>query len=353
VTAAAALEPWAIPATIGKVGDVFDMMAVRLRIREVEPTDRAYIATRWITSADVEDKKLLGAVVDRLLDSSRSRLAVVCSDRVPSTVFAWACASVDLFRPSLHYAYVDGKMRGFGVGRAVIRAALEHDPERLDCTHPWPFESERYTYDRTRVGLLLDEGRRPASAPLRLRRPEAPRLRHRTSGGPCRTPRAPSPHRLHPPLAVRVRAVHVRPNTRGLAARARSLIMSDTTSGGYAEGMSREKLPHPTDKIQPGVVVQHVREGTQYKVLAVDPATRLFTRAGGYRTEWFSYDEYMVLDGRTEPLDLNDPDIAINDAERALERLKAQKLANEAIEARAAARTTPGLAKPKGTRDAT
>lgn len=148
-------EPGTIPADVGNVGDVFEIFGVPLRIRESEPTDRAYIATRWITSADLEDKRLHGLAVDRLLDSPRSRIVVVCSERVPSTIFAWAVALRDPC--AIHYAYVDAKMRGFGVGRAVIRA-VGYNGATIACTHPWPFESERYLYDATRAGCLLALG---------------------------------------------------------------------------------------------------------------------------------------------------------------------------------------------------
>lgn len=107
------------------------------------------------------------------------------------------------------------------------------------------------------------------------------------------------------------------------------------TTEGYADGLSRDPLPHPTDKIQPGVVVQHIKDGRQFKVLKTDHNTRQFTAHGGHRTDWYSFDDFLVLDGRTEPLDLNDPRIAIEDARRNLERLEKQAAANAAIEEKA------------------
>ncbi len=110
------------------------------------------------------------------------------------------------------------------------------------------------------------------------------------------------------------------------------------TEDGYADGLARPPIPHPTDKIQSGVVVQHIKEGRQYKVLKCDPNTRQFTTHGGHRTDWYSYEDFIVLDGRTEPLDLNDPQVAIDDARRNLERLEAQAAAAKAIDERQAKR---------------
>ena len=100
-------------------------------------------------------------------------------------------------------------------------------------------------------------------------------------------------------------------------------IMS-TEDQGYADGMSRPQLPHPTDKIMPGVVVRHMKTGRQHKVLEVDPATRLFSRHGGPRTEWHAYDDFTVLEGQLEALDVDDPEAVLADRRRALEEAEAQ-----------------------------
>ena len=149
-------------------GDEIEVGGARLRLRPTEQGDRACIATRWVRSAMAEqdvEGALWGALVDRLLDSPRTRVAVVCSEASASTILAWACAmsapatsSKWTARPVLHFAHVDPKLRGFGVGRAVIRRALGVYPDAIDVTHPWPFEGPRYRHDWLRAGALLALG---------------------------------------------------------------------------------------------------------------------------------------------------------------------------------------------------
>ncbi len=103
----------------------------------------------------------------------------------------------------------------------------------------------------------------------------------------------------------------------------------------YIEG-SRERMPHPTDKIQVGVVVQNLRTKAQHKVKEVDPMTRQFSRVGGHRTEWYSYEDFIVLDGQEEALDADNPDVAINDLARQMAEAQAAKERHEAAKAAAA-----------------
>lgn len=159
-----------IPETAGRIGEVLDVGGALMRLREWDRADdRACIATRWVKSACAEhdiDPALQGALVDRLLDSPRSRVVVVCSEAVPSTVLAWACAMADpkavphakLHRPVLHYAHVVPEARGYGVGRAVVRTTLGSYPDTIDCTHRWPFDAVRFSWNAFRAGALLAIG---------------------------------------------------------------------------------------------------------------------------------------------------------------------------------------------------
>jgi len=126
--------------------------------------------------------------------------------------------------------------------------------------------------------------------------------------------------------------------------------MSETTipeqPNGYTDGMDRASLPHPTSKYQPGVIVRHRKNGTQLKVMFVDHMTNQFTAHGGTRTQFHMFDDYDVLDGQEYVLNSDDPEVMIAEAERNLERLRAQRKATAEAEARNA--EAIAAAAPKG-----
>ena len=146
------------------IGDAIDLGGVRLRLRLMEPLDRAYVATRWVTSferprdATREDvRDMQGRLVDALLDSRKSRTIIVCSEDVPTTIHAWACAYLD--QGVLHYAFVDPKLRGHKLARAAITAALDGYPDSIETTHPWPLvETTRFHWHWYRASALLAMG---------------------------------------------------------------------------------------------------------------------------------------------------------------------------------------------------
>ena len=119
------------------MNDVVVVAGIRIPLRRWEPTDRAFIAVTW----GLGDRAAGGApeavhrewhpkVVDRLLDTNGA--VVACSERVPSTIYGWACGSERV----LHYAHVVPELRGHGLGRALIAAATGgHD--RIEVTHRW------------------------------------------------------------------------------------------------------------------------------------------------------------------------------------------------------------------------
>lgn len=122
-------------------------MTVRLggvdfEIRAMTPLDRNAVFATWMRSAreavhehsDVPSEVFEATYpkfVERCLD--RERTAVLYREESPGVVHAWACAhSSDV----LHWAYVPFKLRGEGIGRAVITAALVGWPERVFVTTP-------------------------------------------------------------------------------------------------------------------------------------------------------------------------------------------------------------------------
>jgi hypothetical protein len=142
------------------LGDPIDVEGIALRCRAWAPGDRAYIATRWVTSYDTEragisrdDYRARQArIVDHVLDSRQTVAVVVCSESTPTALHAWAVASL---AGPLHYAFCDPKLRRRGLAKAAITTALGSYPTRIDCTHSWPHRSGRFLWNWYRAGASL------------------------------------------------------------------------------------------------------------------------------------------------------------------------------------------------------
>jgi GNAT superfamily N-acetyltransferase len=115
-------------------------------MRELEAGDRPFVAATWGKSYAPIARKMgmLSSVFyaehPRVVDATleRADVVVLCSQRVPSTIFGWACGEPGL----LHWAYVVPELRGRGVGRRLIVAVtgvasteaplvISHRPARL------------------------------------------------------------------------------------------------------------------------------------------------------------------------------------------------------------------------------
>ncbi len=111
--------------------------------------DRRYVVPTWAQSARYDGlrKRARFALVDRMLDEGTP---VVCLASDELTVHAWACGVAG----TLHYVYVPPELRGNGLARRVITAAVGGYPEHINVTHEWPRASSRFRYT---PHLLLKE----------------------------------------------------------------------------------------------------------------------------------------------------------------------------------------------------
>lgn len=64
----------------------------------------------------------------------------------PSVRHGFICASPT----ALHYVYVPRELRCMGLGQELIRRALGSYPDRISCTHQWPWKSGRFIYEPER-----------------------------------------------------------------------------------------------------------------------------------------------------------------------------------------------------------
>lgn len=123
-----------------------------LALRRSDDGDRAFIASTWVTSyrgaagvsRDVYQSEQ-PRLVDRLLREHGA--LIVCSERRPSTIHAWACID----GATLHYAYTARELRRHGLLRALIVAALGEYPARVEVTHRLPFGSARFVVNPYRL----------------------------------------------------------------------------------------------------------------------------------------------------------------------------------------------------------
>jgi hypothetical protein len=121
------------------VADRVELGGHAFLVREMAPGDRKAIVNTWFPSArDVRNVPVsvfhrhYPAVIAACLDGART--VVLYREAAPETVHAWACGEgPDL----LHWAYVPRPLRGVGMGRAAIRAALGGYPDRVHVSSPF------------------------------------------------------------------------------------------------------------------------------------------------------------------------------------------------------------------------
>jgi len=123
-----------------------------LGLRELEPHDRAFVASTWgrTCRARMGVSKAVfvrehPAFVDTCLGHGRT--LVLCSATVPSTIFGWSCGE----QSRLHYAYVVPELQHRGLGRVLIGAALGAYPVCIETTHRWPWPSARFVFNPFRL----------------------------------------------------------------------------------------------------------------------------------------------------------------------------------------------------------
>lgn len=122
--------------------------------RPMTDLDRNFVFATWVKSAReaLKETKYVPfetfqssypTFVESLLDTERT--IVFFREEEPRVIHAWACAG----GPStLHWAYVPYGLRGLGIGRSVITAALRGYPERIFLTtKPWRESRGRFEFN--------------------------------------------------------------------------------------------------------------------------------------------------------------------------------------------------------------
>lgn len=135
---------------------VFESGDVRLCARPMTRLDRNAVFATWMQSAREHLKDTPAAkrfvewdvfqsgypdLVEDLLN--RERTVVLFRREDPGVPHAWACASAT----RIHWAYVPFPVRGEGIGKAAISAALGRYPERIEITSPFPKLTARFVFN--------------------------------------------------------------------------------------------------------------------------------------------------------------------------------------------------------------
>lgn len=131
-----------------------------LQIRDAESTDRAFVASRWVSSYSPERagrgqvwtrrdyREKWNRLVTILLE--RSRVSVAVSPRNPDAILGFCVTEGD----TLHYCYVIPQFFRGGLARELISYNLGEYPFRILTSHVWPFVDPRFEYEP----LTLIEG---------------------------------------------------------------------------------------------------------------------------------------------------------------------------------------------------
>lgn len=123
---------------------------VPLELRPAEDGDVALIYSTCLQShAEGYPRRDRPAAMALFRRSIRARLiecdaVVACSPELRTTVFGWACGGNG--NGALHYVYVPRELRGNGLARALITAALGSYPARIEVTRRWPGPSTRFQF---------------------------------------------------------------------------------------------------------------------------------------------------------------------------------------------------------------
>lgn len=107
--------------------------------REMTARDRRFVVPTWVhgSAYDIPIARRW-RLVDRLLDSGRTRVIVLATNDI--TVHAWAAASDGV----LHFAYVPPELRRKGMASKAIALALGEYPFDIRTSHLWPYDTERF-----------------------------------------------------------------------------------------------------------------------------------------------------------------------------------------------------------------
>ena len=109
-----------------------------ITLRHAGEDDLAYVLKTWVRSykplsripAQIYDREHIG-VIRRILSGERTRIVIASPEDSPTGIVGWACADDE----QLHYVYVPFALRGKGLARELIKAALLTYPKFIEVSH--------------------------------------------------------------------------------------------------------------------------------------------------------------------------------------------------------------------------
>ncbi len=126
--------------------------ALDLRARSAHPGDLPYILSTWVRSygSGIPSARRQQAVADyrrRYVDrvmASDPHIVLLCSPESRNTLHGYAVAVGD----ALAWVYVARDLRGLGLAKRAITAALRGYPETIRVHCAWPWDSGRFVFEK-------------------------------------------------------------------------------------------------------------------------------------------------------------------------------------------------------------
>lgn len=123
-----------------------------LHVRSAHPGDMPYVLATWVRSYAMgqSSARRQQAILDfrrRYVDAIMAQdphIVVLCSPSSHSTLHGYAV----VLHGGLAWAYVAKPLRREGYARQVITSALRYYPESIRTHSRWPWESERYRFEK-------------------------------------------------------------------------------------------------------------------------------------------------------------------------------------------------------------
>lgn len=141
-------------------------MGLPMLIRPMERSDLPLVTNNWLESAR-KCYHVKGIPNDtyyphthRIIQVllSRGGVFVMCDPEDPYTVYGWICAEVINNHLLIHYVYVKRRFRKYGVGKALMRAVVEAEPDVHSITLTFETMAGRFFFRKLdEEGLLPHE----------------------------------------------------------------------------------------------------------------------------------------------------------------------------------------------------
>jgi hypothetical protein len=142
------------------------MHEVDVKLREMRPSDEAFIANSWKESFRwspsvrwIPNGPYFGEMNKRVRDIvARAKVLVACNPVADDHIVGWCCTEGNV----LHYVYVKTPLRGNGYAMALIERSFGSIPSPVRVTH-WTEHCERFARSHqwlyTPSALVLEKGK--------------------------------------------------------------------------------------------------------------------------------------------------------------------------------------------------